>query len=237
MKTLSVIIPCYNEQATITSILDRMQQVQIPNWNLETIVVDDGSTDNTRNILKGYESKVKVIYNPKNQGKGYTVRTGLEAARGDYMMIQDADLEYDPMEIPNLVEALEKTGDDVIYGSRNIHRVKRSDSYVTRLGTWITTKEFNILYGARLTDLWTCYKIFPREAAPLYVAGGFESDIIFSARVAKNGFTASDVPISYNPRTSKEGKKIRYRDGVNGLWLLLKERFSRTNVMPAIPEK
>ena len=227
MKTLSVIIPCYNEQRTVQNVIDKVLRLSIPDWKIEVIVVDDGSKDDSRNILKRNEPKIKAIFHNVNKGKGTTVRTGIDASAGDYLVIQDADLEYNPAEIPTLIAAMEQTGADVVYGSRNIHHEPRRGGYVPRIGTWVTTMEFNILYRTYLTDLWTCYKIFPRAASHLYVAGGFESDLVFSARLAKNGFRSTEIPISYHPRTAAEGKKILYRDGARGLWLLLKERFTK----------
>lgn len=226
MKILSVIIPCYNESRTVRTLLERVSAVVLPHgWDKEIIVVDDGSKDGTRDILKEYESQYTVIYHTKNMGKGGAVKTGLGKASGDYVLIQDADLEYNPAEIPSLIEALERGDGDVIYGSRNIHHVGRKGMYIPRMGVWFLTKEFNTLYGAKLTDLWTCYKLFPRKCSDLFVSGRFESELIFSANLAKNGYKIAEVPITVVSRTKEEGKKIRYRDGIYGIWCLLAARF------------
>jgi len=230
MKILSVVIPCYNEARTIRTLLGKISALIIPNWQIEIVIVDDGSKDGTRDILKEYEKehrgeKFKVIYHEKNAGKGSAVQTGLARASGDYILIQDADLEYDPAEIPSLIAVAERKPGSVVYGSRNLHPVKRRGMYIPRLGVWFITQEFNILYGTNLTDLWTCYKLFPKTAAGFFISGGFESELIFSARLIKNGFKISEIPISHKPRSIEEGKKIRYRDGVKGIWLLLTERF------------
>ncbi len=224
MKKLSIIIPCYNEVATIKPLLQKVAAVAYSGWQMELVIVDDGSTDGTREILKHYESKFKVIYHQTNQGKGSAVKTGLAAAAGDYRLIQDADLEYEPAEIPTLLAAAEKNPGAAIYGSRNLYHIPRRGMYLPRFGVWLITKEFNWLYGTKLTDLWTCYKLFPRSATNLFAPGHFESELIFSARLIKNGYPIFEVPISHQPRSKEAGKKIRYPDGLRGLWQLLIER-------------
>ncbi len=225
MKILSIIIPCYNEAKTFPIIIKKIREVSIPNWDIEIIVVDDGSGKETKEILKKYEGEMKIIYHEKNKGKGSAVQTGIANANGDYIVIQDADLEYEPDEIPFLIEVLERQPGSIIYGSRNLHHVKKRGVVIPRIGVWFITKQFNFLFGTKLTDIWTCYKLFPRETAHLFVAGKFESELIFSARVVKKGYKIAEVAISHKPRSVKEGKKIRYRDGIKGIWVLLKEYF------------
>ncbi len=225
MKTLSVIIPCYNELSTIRNIISKVSEVKIENWQIEIIIVDDGSKDGTREILKEYEKNLKIVYHEKNMGKGSAVQTGLAHASGEYILIQDADLEYNPSEIPSLIIALEKKMGTVIYGSRNLHHIKRKGMYIPRIGVWFITKEFNILYRTHLTDLWTCYKLFPKDASPLFTPGRFESELVFSAQLIKNNYSIAEVPISHKPRSIQEGKKIRSRDGIKGIYVLLKEYF------------
>lgn len=227
MKVLSVIIPCYNEINTIEKLLSKIESIEIPNWQKEIIIVDDGSRDGTKEILNKYKDKYKIIFHEKNKGKGSAVKTAIENSSGDYLIIQDADLEYNPDEIPSLIEALENNDAQVIYGSRNIYKIKRKGMYIPRLGVWFITKQFNFLYKTKLTDLWTCYKLFPKETADFFVSGGFDSELIFSARLAKRGYKIIEVPISHKPRTVSEGKKIKYRDGVLGIWVILKEYFSK----------
>ncbi len=225
MKTLSVIIPCYNEKNTIETLLNKVSGLDIPNWKIEIIIIDDGSKDGTRDILNKYRNKYKIIFHEKNGGKGSAVKTGITHSSGDYLIIQDADLEYEPAEIKSLVEELEKNPDNVIYGSRNLHHVKRKGMYIPRIGVWFITKQFNFLFNSKLTDLWTCYKLFPKEVSDQFVSGGFDSELIFSARISKKGYKISEVPISHKPRSVKEGKKIKYRDGIKGIIVLLKEFF------------
>ena len=224
MKTLSVIIPCYNEASTIRSLIERVSRVSLPErWNMEVVIIDDGSKDGTREILEEYRNKFKLFFHLDNQGKGTAVKTGLKNASGDYLIIQDADLEYDPAEIPLLIRALERGQEKVIYGSRNLHHIKRKGMYIPRAGVWFITKQFNFLYGANLTDLWTGYKLFPKEVVNLFVSGGFEAELIFSANLVKNGYKIVEVPISHKPRTVNDGKKIKYRDGLKGIIALLRE--------------
>lgn len=227
MKILSVIIPCYNESATIREIIRQVGAVSIPGWDKEIVIIDDGSKDGTRDILKEFEKDITVIYHAVNKGKGSAVETGLTHAKGDYILIQDADLEYDPQEIPSLIAALPDNPKAVVYGSRNLHHVKREGMYIPRMGVWFITKEFNLLYRTDLTDLWTCYKLFPKSAAAFFVSGRFESELVFSARLIKNGYSILEMPISHKPRTIKEGKKITYRDGIKGIYFVLKEFFLR----------
>ena len=223
MKTLSIIIPCYNEKNTIDILLSKIDRLNIPNWTIEVVIVDDGSKDGTRDLLKKYSNKFKIIFHERNGGKGTAVKTGIDHATGDYMIIQDADLEYEPSEIKSLVEELERNPKNIIYGSRNLHHIKRKGMYIPRMGVWFITKQFNFLFNSKLTDLWTCYKLFPREVADQFVSGGFDSELIFSARIAKKGYRISEVPISHKPRSFKEGKKIKYRDGIKGIIVLLRE--------------
>lgn len=226
MKILSVIIPCYNELATIGPLLERVSKVMLPeDWNMEVIIVDDGSEDGTRKILEKYKDDFKIIFHPQNKGKGTAVKTGLEKASGDYIIIQDADLEYNPSEIPSLIKVLGKESSNIIYGSRNLYHIRRKGMIIPRLGVWFITKQFNLLYGTKLTDLWTCYKLFPKEVSQLFVAGGFESELVFSARIAKKGYKIKESPISHSPRSTKDGKKIRYRDGLKGIIIILREYF------------
>lgn len=225
MKKLSVIIPCFNEERTIEKVIRSIEDLTLENWQIETVIVDDFSTDATRSILKKYESLHKILYHDRNRGKGSAVKTGISKATGDYMLIQDADLEYNPGEIVKLVSALRNQGHVVVYGSRNIEIKDRKMMLIPRLGVWFVTLEFNVLFNTKLTDLWTCYKLFPKEAGGFFKAGRFDSELSFSAELVKHGYQIIEVPISHKPRSFSEGKKIRYRDGVQGIWTILKARF------------
>jgi dolichol-phosphate mannosyltransferase len=223
---LSIIIPVWNEKNTIREIIRKVEALTIPDWVIEIVVVDDASTDGTRNIVKEYESRHRVVYHDTNKGKGSAVTTGIANATGEYLLIQDADLEYNPEEIPRLVQAIGNNANRVVYGSRNIEIKDRKMMIIPRLGVWFITFEFNVLFGTKLTDLWTCYKLFPKRAGRYFEAGHFESELSFSARLVKNGFEIIEVPISHKPRTFGEGKKIRYRDGMKGIWVIIREKFT-----------
>ena len=222
MRTLSIIIPCYNEKDTISVLLGRVLALSIPEWKIEVIVVDDGSTDGTRDILRDFENRVCVLYQSINGGKGTAIMTGLSVAKGDFILIQDADLEYSPEEIPTLVQMI-KDDRSVIYGSRNIKHSYKSGFWIPRLGVWSITKMVNILYGAHLTDIWTCYKLFPASTKYMFVSGRFESEIVFTLNLFRHGYKIDEVPISHTPRDIVHGKKIRYRDGVLAIGLILKD--------------
>lgn len=226
MKTLSVIIPCYNEKKTLTEIVGRVSKVHIRGWNIETIVVDDASDAETVSIVQGLERSgvIKAFYLQKNEGKGGAVKKGIEHATGDYILIQDADLEYDPAEIPLLIQGLNTKSTTIVYGSRNLHHTKRKGFIVPRLGVWFITLLINLFYKQSLTDVWTCYKLFPRSAAQFFQAGRFESEITFTLNAVRHGYTIVEVPISHAPRTKKEGKKIRYRDGITAIRAILADR-------------
>lgn len=222
MKNISVVIPAYNEERTILQIVSQVKEADFADFKKEIIVVDNNSTDKTQEILKKIQD-IKVFVE-KEKGKGFAVKRGLKEAKGDLIVIQDADLEYNPSDIKNLLKKIDQK--TVVYGSRNMGS-ERKGGLLARAGVWFLTKEFNLLFNTNLTDLWTCYKLFPKEAKHLFDAGGFESELSFSAKLIKNGFKIVDVPISYNsPRTKAEGKKIRYRDGIWGIFVLLIERFN-----------
>ena len=224
MESLSIIIPCYNEAHTIRQLLQKVFDVPILGWQKEVIIVDDASQDNTCEILREYENRAKVLYQENNSGKGSAVKRGLEASTGDYVLIQDADLEYEPADIPKLLAALKEA--QVVYGSRNLRPRERRGAWIPRLGVWFLTKLINTMWGLRLTDVWTCYKLFPREAGADFVAGRFESELLFTAALARRGYRFAEVPISYHPREVSEGKKICNRDGIKAIIVLMRDRLT-----------
>ena len=232
-KKISILIPCYNEQATIEELLRRVETADFGHWQKEIIIVDDGSKDNTRNILSNYKNKpgYQVIFHEKNQGKGGAERTGIAVSTGDYIIMQDADLEYDPKEIKRLLDVVDKTGAPVVFGSRNMEsswqRLMKGFFFIS-IGVWGSTKLINILYGLHLTDAWTCYKLFSQDVAKKarFIGNGFEADYLFIGEVAVAGFPIVEVLISHAPRTVEEGKKIRYKDGIVSSTLILKHRLS-----------
>ena len=225
IKKLSVIIPCFNEEKTVNEVIENILVLSIPGWQIEVIAVDDFSSDNTARILYEHKNIIKIAHHNQNLGKGSAVKTGLLMATGDYILIQDADLEYNTREIARLVSVLDKKQNYkniVIYGSRNISNHPRKGMLIPRLGVWFITNEFNLLLKTKLTDIWTCYKLFPRKAGCFFPDGRFESEILFSAELIKNKYQIIEVPISHKPRLFSQGKKITYIDGIKSLLVLFK---------------
>lgn len=219
---LSAVVPCFNERATIREIIARLEKCTLPaGWEKEIVIVDDYSTDGTREILAEYETRHTILYRAQNGGKGSAVREGIAHATGDYLLIQDADLEYDPADIPIMLRAIEDEH-TVVDGSRELGGTRHGGA-IARIGVLGMTWLFNILHGTRLTDIWTCYRLFPRAAGVHFSGGRFESEILFIAAILRAGYTVKEVSISYNPRTFAEGKKIRYRDGVITTVLIIKD--------------
>ncbi|MEW6031214.1 MAG: glycosyltransferase family 2 protein [Chloroflexota bacterium] len=223
---LSVIIPVYNEAESIGAILKRVQNTGLAS---EIIVVDDGSADGTREALAQLDGrdKVRVILHEKNQGKGAAVRTGLNAAGGDVLLIQDADLEYDPRDYPALLKPLEEGIADVVYGSRFLGGPRRVVMFWHMVANHLLTFMTNILYDTILSDMETGYKVFRRkviEGMPLH-AKRFDFEPEFTAKVLKQHYRIYEVPISFNPRDYSQGKKIKLKDAFEAVWTLLKYRF------------
>jgi len=223
---LSVIIPVYNEASTIRRILDRVRAVDLEK---EIILIDDGSTDGSRELLKELATEdpsLKVIYHERNHGKGAALRTGFQAATGDYVIVQDADLEYDPEDYHLVVKPVLEGRAEVVYGSRFMGSYEDMTTlhyWGNRLLTFLT----NLLYGVRLTDMETCYKLIPtvliQSVRIRSDRFNFEPEI--TAKILKRGHKICEVPISYAGRQFSEGKKITWRDGIVALWCLVKYRF------------
>lgn len=218
-QTLSIVIPCYNEAHTIEKLLAKVFAIGLGEWRKEVIIVDDGSIDGTRDIVERYAERAIVVLQSKNSGKGSSVHAGLAHATGEYVLLQDADLEYEPSDIPALLVAL--SGAEVVYGSRNLRPRERTGAYIPRVGVWFITKLINMLYRLSLTDVWTCYKLFPIEAAADFKSGRFESELLFTAALARRGYRFVEVPISYHPREVSEGKKIRILDGLLAIIVII----------------
>ena len=225
---LSVIIPVYNEHATIKEIVERVKSVEPK--DKEIIIVDDGSTDGTREILKSLRSdRVRVILHEKNTGKGGAVRTGLAAAKGDIVMLQDADLEYDPKEIAALIKPIQDGAADAVYGSRfGGGRPQRVHMFWHQAGNRFLTFLFNILYNCTLTDLETCYKAFRRDLIKDFKikSNGFTIEPELTAKILRKHARLYEVPISYYGRGYDEGKKIRFYHGIECIWAIIKFRFT-----------
>lgn len=226
MLKLSVLIPCYNEITTIREIIDQVEATGLAH---EIIVVDDGSTDGTREILDSLDGhgRVRVFLHQRNQGKGAAVRTALEHATGDVMLIQDADLEYDPRDYPALIQPIKEGIAQAVYGSRFLGAPRRTMFFWHMLGNRFLTLVTNVLYDTILSDMETCYKMFTADvAAKLNLKShgwGFDPEI--TAKILRQKVRIYEVPIRYAGREFDEGKKISWRDGFTVLWTLLKYRF------------
>jgi glycosyltransferase involved in cell wall biosynthesis len=224
-----VVVPVFNEKATIEELLRRVCAVEV---DKEIVVVDDGSTDGTREILERISAEraaaagppIRVFYQDRNQGKGAAVRRGFQEARGDVVIIQDADLEYHPEDYERLLQPIERGEADVVYGSRFLGGPHRVLFFWHYAGNRLLTLLSNMFTNLNLTDVWTCYKVFRREVLAdiqLQENGfGFEQEI--TSKVAARRLRVYEVPIAYYGRTYEEGKKITWRDGVRGLWCIVR---------------
>jgi len=223
---LSVIIPVYNEKNTINEILIRVQAMDMVD---EIIVVDDGSVDGTREILQEMDGVglIKIVYHEKNQGKGAAVVTGIKNSEGDVILIQDADLEYDPRDYPELLKPIEEEIADVVYGSRFLGGPRRPTMFWHMVANKMLTLMTNILYDNILTDMETGYKVFRRDVVSDMTihARRFDFEPEFTAKIMKRKVRIFEVPISFNPRDYDEGKKIKLKDAVEAVWTLIKYRF------------
>lgn len=227
-EALSIIIPVYNEKKTIQALIEKVRKADILGLKKELIIVDDGSNDGTCDILKKINN-AKVFFHENNKGKGAAIRTGLQHARGDIVLIQDADLEYDPNDYKALLEPLITKKTDVVYGSRFVQSkiFPKNMYYGHCLGNIVLTGMTNMLYSANLSDMETCYKVMRKEAINGLQLSSMRYDIEpeLTAKLLKKGFSIHEVPIQFNPRSFEEGKKINWKDGLVALWTLLKYRF------------
>jgi glycosyltransferase involved in cell wall biosynthesis len=241
---LSVVVPIFNERATLKHVVEKVLSVPL---EIELICVDDGSTDGSREILVDLQKQypqLSVFLQPRNMGKGAALRRGIQEASGDYVVVQDADLEYDPAEFPELIQPLVQNQADVVYGSRFLGgRPHRVLYFWHSVGNSFLTLLSNCLTNINLSDMETCYKVFRREviqSIPIEENRfGFEPEI--TVKVAKRRLRIYEIGISYSGRTYKEGKKIGWKDGVRALWCLLKysikeDRVSVDATAPALKE-
>lgn len=227
---VSIIIPVYNERHTFEELLRRVCEAPVEGCEKEVIVVDDGSTDGTRDILRrrAPESRadgVTVLFQPENRGKGAALRRGFAEARGQIVLIQDADLEYDPQDFPALLAPILRGDADVVYGSRFRGSGERG-SIGQHLGNRVLTLAANILTGLRLSDVYVGYKVFRGDVlqSMLLKENRFSIEAEITIKVARGRWRVREVPITYKPRTHAEGKKIRFRDAAHGLWALVRYR-------------
>ncbi|MBI2057504.1 MAG: glycosyltransferase family 2 protein [Candidatus Yanofskybacteria bacterium] len=229
MTKLSIIIPVYNEEKTLPVLVSAVEKVELP-LEKELIFVDDFSSDKSRDILLNYKSKHKVIFLDKNQGKGAAVKRGFQEATGDIVLIQDADLEYNPQEYPDLIKPILNGTTDVVYGSRFLKSEKTKENKVVYRHGLLFSKVLNwlsgIFSGVSTSDMYTCYKVFSGKAIgdihPNLVSKRFGIDPELTSWVGKNNLKFTEVPISYQGRTYAEGKKINWKDGLAALWHIVR---------------
>lgn len=232
---LSIVIPVYNEEKTITQVLARVSKVSIPGIEQEVIVVDDGSTDTSNFKVQQTTYKgIKLLSHKQNMGKGAAVRTGIKHAKGEYIIIQDADLEYNPKDISKLIEPIQQNKAHVVYGTRlrrppNFSRDERLHIFKLHyLGNKFLSLLTSILYLHWVTDMESCYKLFPKKAVDVMTlrSRGFEFEPEITAKLIKSGYKIFEISISTNPRGYTEGKKLHtIRDGIKALLALIKYRF------------
>lgn len=229
---LSIVIPVYNEAKTVAQLIEKVRATDVGHGlTKDLIVVNDGSSDGTRESLRRYESGVpgvQVHHSPVNLGKGASLRIGFQHARGDLVTIQDADLELDPSEFQALLQPIIEGRADVVYGSRFLGKgIKGSPTFwLANRGLAILT---NLLYGSKLTDIETCYKVFRKEVLTSLTlrASRFEIEPEMTAQVLKRGFRIVELPIGYNPRTATEGKKISWKDGFGAVLMLINQKLTK----------
>lgn len=228
-KKLSIIIPVYNEEKTLEKIVSAVESVNL-SLSKELIFVDDCSSDGTKEILSKYGGKYKVVMLKKNQGKGAAVKKGFQEATGDIVLIQDADLEYDPQDYPKLIQPIVDGVSDVVYGSRFLKSEKTKQNRVIYKHGYFFSQALNrlsnVLSGVRLTDMYTCYKVFSKDSIdkiwPRIISKRFGIDPELTAWVGELGFKVAEVPISYKGRTYEEGKKINWKDGLAAIFHIVR---------------
>lgn len=228
MKKVSILIPVYNEENTLEQLVTMVENASFAGLEKEIILIDDCSTDRTKDILKTFENKYKVLYHNVNQGKGAALRTGFAAVEGDIAVIQDADLEYDPNDYEQILQLIINGEADVAYGSRFLDLTgSKTVVKVNFLANKVLTLITNILFGAKLTDMETCYKAFKTEFIKNIniKSNRFDFEPEITAKVLKKKAKIKEAPIKYSGRTFEEGKKITWKDGIHAILALIKFRF------------
>jgi len=230
---LSILIPVYNEKKTVLEILKRLEAVNF-GCDYEIIIVDDCSTDGTTQLLESgiwsaswrIESRIKILFQKQNQGKGAALRRGFQEARGEIIIVQDADLEYNPQDLPKLIQPILEGQADIVYGSRFL--IKQKARYkIFYWGNRLIASLFFLFYGKKITDPWTCYKIFKKLIIQnlKLESNGFEMELEMTAKFLRQGHKILELPISYQSRTYAEGKKIKWIDGIKAILAIIKYRF------------
>jgi glycosyltransferase involved in cell wall biosynthesis len=220
-------MPVFNEKNTILEVITRVKYTEVPDLEKEMIVVDDGSTDGTKEILSGLsDPSIKIILHEKNRGKGAAIRTGISVAAGDYIIIQDADMEYDPHDYRKMLKPIIDGKAQVVYGSRFTGE-RRDMLFWHMLGNKLLSLVTNVLYNTTISDMETGYKLFTRESLEGITlrSNRFEIEPELTAKFCRKGLRIYEVPVSYTGREKREGKKISWRDGIIALWTLFKYRF------------
>lgn len=230
MKTLSVIMPVYNELKTIKQAVASVKKASLPGYRKQIIIVDDGSTDGTKDILKllsGKDKSIKVVFKDKNGGKGSAIREGIKYINGDFAIIQDADMEYDPTDFVHLLVPIEQGHADVVYGSRFLGGAHRSFLFWNYIANKLLNFTTNILYNTLITDMETCYKMFRSDIIKglNLRSNGFEIEPEITAKILKKKYRIYEVPINFYGRSYSEGKKIKAIDGFKALWALIRYWF------------
>lgn len=228
MTKVSILIPVYNEKNSLEAILEKVNNAKFAGLEKEIIMIDDMSTDGTRDILKNLENNYKILYHDKNKGKGAALRTGFAAATGDIIVIQDADLEYSPDDYDEILKTMLDGNLDVVYGSRFLE-LERSNTAIGAnfFGNKMLTIFTNILFGAKLTDMETCYKAFSKKALEgiIIKSDRFDFEPEITSKILKKGIKIKEIPISYNGRGFEEGKKISWVDGIHAVKALIRFKF------------
>lgn len=228
---LSILIPAYNEEENILEVINRVQKAKLEGVTKEIIIIDDFSTDKTRRVLMDIkDGSLKIFFHPKNLGKGAAIRTGLKHATGDIILIQDADLEYNPKEYPILLKPILENKTKVVYGSR-LEAIRENIANMYKLhyfGNIFLTIITNFLYRTKITDMETGYKVFKKEVLDgiELKARRFDFEPEITAKILKKGYKIVEVPISFVARKFEDGKKITWRDGIKALFYLIKYRFT-----------
>ncbi len=228
MAKISIVIPIYNEEGTLLKILKKVENANTLSLQKEIVLIDDGSFDGTREILKNLEKKHTVVYHSKNQGKGAALKTGFQKASGDIILIQDADLELDPRNYPNLIEPILSHKTEVVYGSRYLKNNKhlyRANYFGTRFISWL----ISALYRSNLTDVCCGYKVFRASVLKniKFESNGFEIEQELTIKITQKGNRIMEIPVDFFPRTFKEGKKIRWWSSLSAILPTIKHLFVR----------